>query len=59
MDELFSCVACDHPATEHNGSGCASCSCSNPLDALADDIPDATDDVARTQPESSDEHRLG
>jgi len=58
MDELFSCVTCDHSATEHSDSGCASCSCLNPFEALADDDSDAGADVIRTKLGSSDEQRF-
>jgi hypothetical protein len=37
MDDLFSCAACDHPATEHTASGCVSCSCKNPFESTADE----------------------
>lgn len=55
MDEaLLSCVACDHPATSHGASGCALCSCVNPLEELVDDGSDGADRDARNLSGSRD-----
>lgn len=54
MDDLFSCEACDHPATEHGASGCGLCSCANPLEAIVNNLSDATENNSRDTSESGD-----
>lgn len=58
MDQMFSCATCDHPATEHGWSGCALCSCVNPLEAIAESRSDVVPDTElRSELESTDERR--
>jgi len=49
MDHLLLCATCDHPAYNHNGSGCESCLCKNTLEHVIEDGLDAARQEMRQQ----------
>jgi hypothetical protein len=49
MDHLLLCVTCEHPAFNHNGSGCDSCQCKNTLEDVIEDGLEAARQEVREQ----------